>query len=120
MPVELNAWNKSQELEPGMFATVHWDVTRPYDTLFVPSSAVTSDLKGTFVDVVRGGAVQRISVERGQPMQDLVEVVGAIKPGDMVVLKASDDLKSGTRVATRSATEKEIIKSSKQQTAGGD
>jgi membrane fusion protein (multidrug efflux system) len=43
MPVELNVYNKSGELEPGMFATVDWKVTRPYDTLFVPTSAVDAD-----------------------------------------------------------------------------
>ena len=108
MPVELNVWNPTNELEPGMFATVDWHVTRPYNTLFVPSSAVTSDLKGTFVNLVRDQIVRRVPVEPGQTMQDLVEVVGAIKEADTVALKATDDLKTGSRLITRVATQSEI------------
>lgn len=40
MPVELDVPNANGELEPGMFATVHWLVSRPYQTLFAPVSAV--------------------------------------------------------------------------------
>ena len=120
MPVELNAWNPTNDLEPGMFANVHWNVTRPYNTLFVPSSAVTSDLKGTFINLVQGDTVKRVPVERGQSMQNLVEVVGAIKVGDTVALKATDDLKTGARLIARAATQSDIDKASKQQSAGGE
>jgi RND family efflux transporter MFP subunit len=122
MPVELNAWNPTRELEPGMFATVHWQVTRPYKTLFVPFSAVAADLRGTFVNVIRNGVSNRVEVQRGLPMGQLMEIVGAVEPGELVALKASDDLKTGTKVLTKEPTEEEIAKAAKAATqgAGGD
>jgi RND family efflux transporter MFP subunit len=122
MPVELNAWNPTRELEPGMFATVHWHVTRPYKTLFVPFSAVTADLRSTFVNVIRNGVSQRVEVQRGLPMGQQMEIVGDVQPGELVALKASDDLKTGTKVITKEPTEQEVAQAAKaaSQGAGGD
>ncbi|MGL1751862.1 hypothetical protein ACSTHE_00170, partial [Vibrio parahaemolyticus] len=74
MPVEMNVYNKDGELEPGMFATVHWVVSRPYDTLFVPLPAVGSDLKGTFVIKVQNNVCERVPVQRGLSMDNEVEI----------------------------------------------
>ena len=120
MPVELSVINKDGALEPGMFASVDWTVSRPYKTLFVPSPAVTSDLKGTFVIAVDDGVCRRVDVTRGQSMGDQVEIVGNIKSGDLVALKATDELKTGNKVETRMATEKDMQKAMKKSSAGGE
>ncbi|MBU6453455.1 MAG: efflux RND transporter periplasmic adaptor subunit [Cyanobacteria bacterium REEB67] len=120
MPVELSVINKDGALEPGMFATVDWTVSRPYKTLFVPSPAVTSDLKGTFVIAVADGVCRRVDVTRGQSMGDQVEIVGNIKSGDLVALKATDELKTGNKVETRMATDKDMQKAMKKSSAGGE
>jgi hypothetical protein len=119
MPVELNAWNPTGELEPGMFATVKWHVTRPYKTLFLPASAIGSDLKGTFVVRIKGGTVERVTVKRGLSMNELVEVVGDITPEDEVALKATDELRSGTKVIAQLANQLEI-ESASQNAASGE
>ncbi|MBV9885473.1 MAG: efflux RND transporter periplasmic adaptor subunit [Acidobacteria bacterium] len=49
MPVELDVRDSKAELVPGMFCTVEWPVHRAYPTLFVPASAVASDLQRSFV-----------------------------------------------------------------------
>lgn len=120
MPVELDVQNPTGDLEPGMFATVKWDVTRPYDTNFLPQSAVASDLKGTFVVLVKDGVAQRVHVVQGQSMGNLVEVIGDVKPGDMVALKATDELKSGTKVIAKTADEAQIAASGQKSSAGGE
>jgi membrane fusion protein, multidrug efflux system len=101
MPVELDVPNSDDKLEPGMFATVHWEISRPTDTLFVPASAVATDLKGTFVNLLQDDVCKRVPVEKGQAMKDMIEIVGDIKAGDRVALTATDELKDGTHISTK-------------------
>ena len=120
MPVEMNVYNKSGELEPGMLANVHWPVIRSYKTLFVPASAVVSDLKETFMLVVRDGKLAELQVKRGLDMGNLVEITGNIKEGDMVILRGTDEYEDGTPVNTKLATNEEIERACKSRGAGGD
>jgi membrane fusion protein, multidrug efflux system len=101
MPVEASVPNEDGRLEPGMFATVQWPVSRPTKTLFVPSSAVATNLSGTFVDVIKNGVARQSKVQKGQPMGDLVEVVGDVKNNDLVAVKATDEIKTGTHLTSR-------------------
>src|ERR1700733_4674929 len=120
MPVELNAWNPTGELEPGMFATVQWPATRSYKTLFVPAAAVGPDLKGTYVIKTDHDQLQRLEAKRGQPMGDLVEVIAnGLKAGDEVALRATDEMQNGTKIVTKLADESDIQASKKTTQAGG-
>lgn len=121
MPVELNAWNPTGELEPGMFATVQWPATRTYKTLFVPSAAVGTDLKGTYVVKIENGLSKRLTAKRGQPMGDSVEVIATgLKAGDEVALRATDEIQDGTKIVAKLADEKDIKASKRTTQAGGD
>jgi len=120
MPVELDVLNKSGELEPGMFTDVEWISHRPYKTLFVPSSAVATSLERTFVIRVRDGVAEVVDVVRGQPMGDMVEVVGNLTEGDEVALRAREELQTGARVVAMPASTADIAAASKQSTAGGE
>jgi len=120
MPVELNVENKSGDLEPGMFATVHWLNNRPYETMFVPSPAVATTLKGTFVVLVAGGKTRQVTVQKGQSMDDKVEIVGDIKPGDTIALKGTDEYKNGTVVNAKPASAEDLEKAMKQSGGGGE
>ena len=120
MPVELNVYNNNGELEPGMFATVDWKVTRPYDTLFVPTSAVDADLKGTFVIRVKDDVTERVDVQRGLAMGNNIEVTGALNEGDMVALKATNELKTGTKLIARAASADDIENAGKKSASGGE
>jgi membrane fusion protein, multidrug efflux system len=120
MPVELNVVNADGSLEPGMFATVRWQVKRPYTTLFVPSTAVASDLKGTFVNRIEDNVSKRVEVQTGQPMGSMVEISGPLQEGNLVALTATDELKSGTKLVSKIADAKEIEGASKHTAAGGE
>jgi membrane fusion protein, multidrug efflux system len=120
MPVELNVYNKDGELEPGMFATVDWKVTRPYDTMFVPTSAVDADLKGTFVIRVKDDVTERVDVQRGLAMGNKIEVTGDLNPGDMVALKATNELKTGTKLIAKVASADDIANAGKKSASGGE
>lgn len=120
MPVEMNVYNKSGELEPGMLANVHWPVIRSYKTLFVPTSAVVSNLKETFVLAVHDSKLAKVQVKRGLDMDSLVEVTGNIKEGDLVILRGTDEYEDGTLVVTKMATKEDIENACKTSGAGGD
>lgn len=101
MTVELDVQNQDKRLQPGMFADVVWEMERPYQTLFVPASAVLSANDKTSVLRVDNNKIEHIPILRGQSMGNLVEVVGDLKKGDELVLRPAEDLKEGTVVETK-------------------
>jgi len=62
MPVELDVRDPKAELVPGTFCNVQWPVSLTYPTLFVPSSAVASDLERTFVVRIRDHRTEWVDV----------------------------------------------------------
>jgi RND family efflux transporter MFP subunit len=98
MPVELDVWNRDGLLAPGTYAQVEWPIHRVGTSLVVPKTAVASDLEHSFVIRVSDGKTQWVSVQVGLPKDDLVEVFGALKAGDQVVARATDELRPDTTV----------------------
>jgi membrane fusion protein, multidrug efflux system len=98
MPVELDATNADGKLSPGSFASVLWPVDRAYPTLFVPTTAVTTDQQHTFVIRVRDSKAEWVNVQTGQTVNGEIEVFGELKNGDQVVKAATDAIHSGDRV----------------------
>jgi RND family efflux transporter MFP subunit len=103
MAVELDVDNKDGRLAPGMFADVSWPVKRTEPSLFVPSSAIVQATDKTFVARIQDGAVEQVPVQRGVVQSDLVEVFGALHDGDLVARRATEELRTGTRVAAHPA-----------------
>ena len=124
MPVELDVPNASGDLEPGMFATVQWQVARTAPSLFVLSCAVADDLKGTYAIRIDGDRPQRVEVARGPQMGRLVEITPALstplKAHDMLVLKATNELEQVERIAPRLASAEDIKKAFKQSGGGAE
>lgn len=104
MPVELNYFNPKFEILPGMFCKVYWPTRRRVPSLFVPVSAVVSTPLDTFVCKVDNGVVEWVTVRKGQIMDNLVEVFGKIKEGDMVAQLASEELQNETKVKATQVT----------------
>lgn len=98
MQVELDYHNMDVQITPGSFASVEWPIQRAYATLFVPSSAVTTDLQRTFVICVRQGKAEWVDVKTGVTVNGKTEVFGDLKPGDLVVRNATDSIRSGASV----------------------
>jgi len=106
MPVELSVTNIPRVLDPGMYCSVEWTVSRPYKTVFLPSSAVGTDLVGSFVNKIENGKVTRVTVRKGDQMGDMIEIIGDLKDGDEVALKASNTRRDGSVVSTRQPLQK--------------
>ena len=98
MAVELDYHNADTQITPGSFANVDWPIQRAYPTLFVPVTAVTTDLQRTFVIRVRQGKAEWVDVKAGVVVNGKTEVFGDLKPGDIVVRNATDSMRPGVSV----------------------
>jgi RND family efflux transporter MFP subunit len=99
MQVELDVNNLRQRLAPGMFAQVQWPLSRSQATLFVPISSVVRTSERQFVIRLRNGIAEWIDVRRGQVNDNLVEVFGELREGDVVARRGNDEIRPGTRVS---------------------
>ena len=103
MPVELDVRNDSGRLAPGMFAEVVWSTKRAQPSLLVPPSAIATTTERTFVVRVSNGVTEWVDVKRGVSSKDLVEVFGELEENDVVAVRGTDELRSGTTVQTKQA-----------------
>lgn len=101
MAVELDVFNQDGSLAPGMYPTIKWPVRRTRPSLFVPKTSVVTTTERTFVVRNDNGRAQWVNVRKGVVEGDLVEVFGDLKAGDMVVRRATDELREGTSLQAR-------------------
>ena len=104
MPVELDVNNSSGALAPGMYADVSWPVRRPRASLLVPPTAVVVTTERMFVIRVNNGKAEWVNVTRGSQSNDLVEISGPLQAGDLVVRRASDEIREGTPLQVKRAS----------------
>ena len=98
MAVELDVNNADGRLAPGMFAEVRWPARRAGPSLLVPRTAVATTTERTFVIRVRDGVTEWVDVKRGAAVNELTEVFGNLNAGDQVAVRATDELRAGTKV----------------------
>jgi len=98
MPVELDVDNPDGLLSPGMYAEVAWPIRRAGDSLLVPASAIEATTERIFVIRVRAGVAEWVDVRRGLAQGNQVEIFGDVAAGDTVVVRATDEIRPGTRV----------------------
>jgi membrane fusion protein (multidrug efflux system) len=93
--------NPRSELSPGMYPEVVWPVRGTGQSLLVPPSAVVTTTERTFVIRIRAGRAEWVNVKRGAPAGDLVQVLGPLQPGEMIVRRATDEIREGAMVSIR-------------------
>jgi len=101
MPVELDVTNAGARLAPGMYAEVAWPQGRGGSTLLVPARSIKATTERVFVIRVIDGVAEWVDVRRGAPSGELVEVFGDLKAGDRILDRATDEIRPGTRIATK-------------------
>ncbi len=62
-----------------------------------PSSVVTTNER-QFVIRIEKGVAEWVTVSRGDLAGDLVEIFGALRPGDVIVRHGTDELRPGTLI----------------------
>jgi membrane fusion protein, multidrug efflux system len=98
MAIELDVMNRDGALAPGMYSTVKWPVHRARPALFVPKTSVVTTTERTFVIRDQGGTAEWVDVKKGVADGDLIEVIGNLKPGEMVIRRATDEIRNGNMI----------------------
>ena len=102
MPVELDVANSDATLSPGMYPAVKWPVKRAHPALYVPKTSVVSTTERVFVIRNQNGKAEWVNVQKGTADGDLLEVTGtALRPGDSIVKRATDEMREGTQIPTK-------------------
>jgi RND family efflux transporter MFP subunit len=96
--------NKDRLLKAGSYADVKLHFIRTAQSLVVPVSAVVTTQEKKFVIRVSNNTTQWVDVRTGFNMGDKVEIFGEVKPEDSLVLKPTEELKSGTTVIPKLST----------------
>jgi membrane fusion protein, multidrug efflux system len=102
MPVELDVRNPDGLLAPGMYPSVLWPIETSRAALLVPPTSIVTTTERVFVVRDNNGRAQWVNVHKGPTIGNLVEVQGELKPGDEVVDHATDEIRQGAELKTRS------------------
>lgn len=95
MRLRVTVPNPDRLLKPEMFAAIRVYAASSPDELSLPIEAVQSGPGGTMVFVQRGpGEFEARAVTLGDEQGDLVQVLGGVRAGELVVTKGSFALKS--------------------------
>ena len=100
MAVELDVANRDGSLAPGMYPSVKWPVRRSRPALFVPKTSVVTTTERIFVIRNKDGHAEWVDVRKGAADGDLIEVLGDLKAGDMIVRRANDEIREGSAIQT--------------------
>lgn len=103
MAVELDVFNRDGSLSPGMYPSVKWPVRRSKPSLWAPKTSVVTTTERTFVIRDNNGKAEWVDVVKGATDGDLVEVSGALRAGDRIVKRATDEIRDGSPVAQAGA-----------------
>ena len=101
MPVELDVSNTNRRLAAGMYPTVKWPVRANHRVLLVPPTSIVTNSERVFVVRVRDGAAEWVDVKRGPAQGDLVEIIGPLEQGDIILRRGTEEIRQGARVKVR-------------------
>jgi membrane fusion protein (multidrug efflux system) len=99
--------NPEGAINPGQFLRVRVELPEEQGVIVLPQTAVTSNLYGDSVYIVREGeaedgvvplTVEQVFVQVGRRARGLVEVLSGVSPGDRVVSAGQNRLSGGARV----------------------
>ena len=102
MAVELDVFNRDGSLSPGMYPSVKWPVRGQTAELWAPKTSVVTTTERTFVIRDHGGRAEWVDVKKGVTEGDLVEIFGDLKAGDLVVRRATDEIRERSTLRTPS------------------
>lgn len=98
---EFEVLNNDKELKSGMYGTASFDLKRTEPSFVVPYSAVVTNLERNFVIRVRDGVTEWVDVRNGIAMNDKVEIFADLKEGDLLVVKANDEIRNGLGIVVK-------------------
>jgi RND family efflux transporter MFP subunit len=98
---EIEVPNSQGTLLPGMYAQVHFSITRTQPAVLVPGDAIVPRASGSTVAVVGSdNTVHFRPVHLGRDFGTNVEILGGVEAGEKVVVNPTDDVREGAKVKT--------------------
>ncbi|MDF3027085.1 MAG: efflux transporter, family, subunit [Fluviicola sp.] len=88
----------------GSFVSISYDMGKEENAFMVPSESIVPILKGQKIFVVRNGLVEEIPVEIGIRTPEKVQIIGALKEGDQVLISGLLAVRAGMPVKTKIAS----------------
>lgn len=95
---EADIENTNGKLLAGTVADVSTTLRSSANSFIVPKSAVANSTEGVYVIRVVDGKAQRVPVKKGLEANNLVEVFGELAENQIVLAKASDEIKEGQEI----------------------
>jgi membrane fusion protein (multidrug efflux system) len=96
--IEIDINNADLVLKPGMYGEVKIPLMTAAMSLLVPNHTIVRSTENQYViKVVNDKAVITL-IKEGLVGTDSTEIVGDIKPGDKIILHATDEIKEGTDI----------------------
>jgi len=83
-------------LNPGMYADVYFNTKGDMEACFVPKSAVVTSTERKYVLKYDNGKITKVDVTTGNETIDSIQIYGAIKPGEKVIAKGSDEIEESS------------------------
>ncbi|MBW7889510.1 MAG: efflux RND transporter periplasmic adaptor subunit [Chitinophagaceae bacterium] len=94
---EFDYVNNDHALRAGDFAFAELNVHRADSGFIVPFSAVVTNQENKFVIKISNDVLQRVNVRQGFSTDAGVEIFGDIHEGDILLVKATDEIVNGTK-----------------------
>jgi RND family efflux transporter MFP subunit len=96
--IEMDVVNSDKKLLPGTIAEVNLSLSSMDSSFVVPKAAVLTSGEGVYVIRVENSKAEKIEVKKGREINDQVEIFGLLNSGDVLLSKASDEIKNGTEI----------------------
>jgi membrane fusion protein (multidrug efflux system) len=96
--IEIDINNSDLVLKPGMYGEVKIPLMTAAQSLLVPNHTIVRSTENQYVIKVVNNKAVLTPIKEGLVGTDSTEVVGNIKPGDKIILHATDEIKDGTDI----------------------
>jgi RND family efflux transporter MFP subunit len=92
-PIKVVVDNKEGLIKSGMVARVSFLIGEPSLVKLVPKDAIVEQNRNNFVYVVNDGTVVPVQVSTGIAYKDLIQVIGPVEMGQLVVTRGNERLR---------------------------
>ena len=97
-PVKVVVDNKNHVIKSGMVARVSFLIGEPSLVKLVPKDAIVENGNEKFLYVVSNGTAEPMPVTTGMAYKNLIEVIGPVQTGQLVVIRGNERLRPGQPV----------------------
>ncbi|MEX0594132.1 MAG: efflux RND transporter periplasmic adaptor subunit [Balneolaceae bacterium] len=105
LQIRARSENPDHELLPGAFANIELNLERIQDALMVPTIAVIPGFERQTSWVWRDGRVEEVEVRTGIRLNDAVQIVQGVAPGDTVLTTGLLQVRPGMEIDITSLTQ---------------